>query len=421
MRKSVVLQTVFFILSTTIFGFSGFVHLHTDDFKNSFPLLKSNKIWVNLQKNDSYKEFKNSKLYLRLSDEFERINKDHDYITEDFLSTIPASKADFYLMDIGSLSFLISLEIDKAQMETISNLNSENLPNKKIGDYDVFEKGGIFISFYKNKTLIASDVKFISEYIKDGKSYETIKPEKGFSNSLYLDMDKILSTPYLKTYWFTRDKSPLLNTKEVSISFNLTKKEFSEVGEIVYSSPITEGESGKKIELDSIFSVINTSEPFSWKIFDKIKFTSYSSTNSAEIVFAPYSGTIDDLKKMVLEKHRVSVWKENAGVVEINYGVLNRDKLFLSLKDGNLLISTDSSLITKAKIVDTTSIKEINIKGSSFIKKISAETSQKEKINITYANFINNFVVPYLSNINNFEHKYFLKEGKAFFETKIKF
>ncbi len=423
MRVQRVLQALFLMITTTVFGFSGFVHLHTNDFKNSFPVLKSNKVWKNLQKSGSYNEFKSSKLYYRLSEEFSRINKDHDYLTEDFLSQIPASNADFYLMDIGSLSFLISFELDKAQMETISKLNSETLPNKKVGEYDVFEKGGIFISFYKNRTLIASDISFISDYITDGSDFETIKPQKGYSNTLYLDMKKILSTPYLKTYWFIKDKSPLLTTKEVSISFNITKKEFSEVGKIVYTTPLTENieESRKKIEIDSILSIINLSTPFSWRFFDKIDFINYFMTNTGEVVLAPFSGTLDDLKKVAMDKHKSSLWKEESGVVEVSFGVLNREKIYLTLKDGYLLGSTEKDLLSKVKVVDSNFIKELNIKSTDFVKKMASKTSDSERSNLSYSNFIKNFITPYFSGLSTFSHKYFIKEGNGIFETKITF
>lgn len=429
MKKIIFLLLVF---TFTLLGndFDGIIHLHVNNFKKVYSIVDENPVVKSFFAEKSFSVFKESKLYLRLADELNAINNGNNIFTDDFLKKLDEKPFDLYLMDIGTLNFLAKIELNEVQLISLTSIDLSKLTFATEKGYKIYKKENIFLCFVKDKNviLVSNSDKNIKDFILNKNKYETLSLKDGFENFMYIDMFKVNQTPYLTSYWFTKDSKKLENIKNVSIFFNADGKNFTEKGEIVYDKKDEIKNYNKELNVNYSVNLLNVIKSFEFAPFSAdsnlhLYQRTYDIDKKSELILGNFNGDIESLKAFLLKNNPAAKLVDNKTYFEFNYGLMNKDVVYFKL-EGNLLTITQNKDLINTGIKENTNLQYIKIdkKGFSFIKEmLKKQDSTVPSQNFTYSEFLNNFLSMYFDKINTFEYSLSEKEGKFEFFTKILF
>ena len=341
MKKIIFLLLVF---TFTLLGndFDGIIHLHVNNFKKVYSIVDENPVVKSFFAEKSFSVFKESKLYLRLADELNAINNGNNIFTDDFLKKLDEKPFDLYLMDIGTLNFLAKIELNEVQLISLTSIDLSKLTFATEKGYKIYKKENIFLCFVKDKNviLVSNSDKNIKDFILNKNKYETLSLKDGFENFMYIDMFKVNQTPYLTSYWFTKDSKKLENIKNVSIFFNADGKNFTEKGEIVYDKKDEIKNYNKELNVNYSVNLLNVIKSFEFAPFSAdsnlhLYQRTYDIDKKSELILGNFNGDIESLKAFLLKNNPAAKLVDNKTYFEFNYGLMNKDVVYFKL-EGNL-------------------------------------------------------------------------------------
>ncbi len=434
MKKIIFLLLVF---TFTLLGndFDGVIHLHVNNFKKVYNMVDENPVVNSFFAEKSFSVFKESKLYLRLADELNAINSGNNIFTDDFLKKLDEKPFDLYLMDIGTLNFLAKIELNEVQLISLTSIDLSKLTFATEKGYKIYKKENIFLCFVKDKNviLVSNSDKNIKDFILNKNKYETLTLKEGFENFMYIDMSKVNQTPYLTSYWFTKDSKQLENVKNISVYFNADEKNFTEKGEIVYEKKDELKFYNKELNINSSITLLNILKSFEFTPFPAdsnlhLYQRVYDIDKKSELILGNFNGDIESLKALLLKSNSAIKFTEikstdNKTYFELNYGLMNKDVVYFKLEGNLITISQNKDLInTGIKENQNLQYVKIDKKGFSFIKEmLKKQDAVVPSQNFTYSEFLNNFLSLYFDKLETFEYSLSEKEGKFEFFTKILF
>jgi len=409
-----------FMITFSLYSFSGELHLHVKDFQSSYKKALEHPLVVDYFNSEGFKIFKESKLYLRLKSDFENINFKNNLFTEKKLKRLSAKSFDLYLMETINLNFMVVAELEVSQLMLLLEMDQTNLPKSELNGETIYLIGNLYLMIKNNLLFITNYKNNLANYLKDKNSFSTMEPNKDYDNFIYLNMNKILSLPYLRNYWFTDSNFEDIGEK-AEIFFNLSKKEFIESTKVYLKDEVKSN--NNKILKGNFLIKVKTDDNILLSVFDKIKEVSIYNVGikdkKSKIFVANITLKKEDLKEKLLKLYPNASWKEKDSIIEFKYGLMNRKNLFFKFDNNKLIISLDKNVNYSLEDNSNSILLDFNKKGITLLKEELGNLNKNR--NLSYTQFYNNFFKIYLKHISSFYHKVSVKKSILTSYTKISF
>ncbi len=405
MKKYIYL--LIFVFCSNVYSYSGDLHLHLKDFKSSFSNV--NFLVEDFLNSDAMKVFKSSKLYLRLKKEFKTIN-DSNFFSYKNLKKLSAKKLDLYLLNTADLDFLLAMQLDISQLTALVNLDLNTY--QEINGEKYYKLGSLYFIIKEQNIVVSTKRANITKYLDNPKEFVTITPSNKYDNFLYLNMKKILSDYYLKTYWFNRHKDFSFIGNKVEVYFSTRPKKFDELIKI-YTN---ENPKYDKWFFKDNNSILIKQKNLSHRLFSKNKklFKDISiygvSINEKHSNYIAKPTDKEKLKQNIKKEHPNAKITDKSGVLEVKYGLMNRNSAYLKFNDNYLLISSDNNFNEVSKSDYYEYIKIDKDLFSQLNKKL--EDLNSNASDYSYKQFYKNFLTMYIKKLKSFSYSSKTKEDK---------
>jgi len=418
---------LFLIFPCFLFSFDKVIHLHLDNLNSFYKNAENNKILKSVYKSSGWTSFKNSKLFIRLSNNANKVDPNGKLLSLKTVKKIPGGSLDFYLTNIEEQYFVAKLKLDKAQSAALLNIDFEKSSKIVFLEKTIISYQKLSIVLEDDNLYISNKLEHLKNYFKDLKSMKTLNKKEGFRNFISIDMESVNKTPYLKNYWFNNLKN-FSNITNAEIHFNIDKKSFVEEGllSLKNSSEKAIEEREKVNTIDNKFKIKLFNKEGSFQIAPFVKeknikiYSMVSNDFKSNIYLATYTGKDDFIA--FLKKINASAKIVTGDIIKYSYGLMNKKTVYIKLIKSSVLLSENMEDLNKIKLKEETSIlKEISITDFTNISKQISSLSKLNKNNYSYNDFLKSFLNNY-TKIKSFNFQLKHKDNnKLEFKTKILF
>ena len=417
------LLILFLIFPVFLFSFDKMIHLHLDDLNSFYKNAENNRILKGIYKSEAWKDFKNSKIFIRLKNNIKQIDPNKKIINLDTVKKVPSGSLDFYLINIEEQHFVAKLRLDRSQSTALLNIDFEKLEKLVFLNKSIYSFQKLNIVLEDDHLYISNNLDSLKNYFKGEKSIKKIDKKEDYTNFLSINMEKINKTPYLRNYWFSNLKN-FSNIMSAEIYFKLNKKSFEEKGVLLLKSSTEPREKIDSIENNFKIKLFNIDGNFQIAPFVKEKdlkiYSMVSNDFKSNVYLAKYIGKAGFLE--FLKKLNASAELTKGDIIKYNYGLMNRKLVYIKLINSSVLLSENLEDLKKIKIKEESEIlKEISITNFKAISKKLSKLSKLNDSNYSYTVFLTSFLKNY-TKIKSFNFQLKQKDNnKLEFKTKILF
>lgn len=431
MKKLLIVITT--LLSLQLMAVEGVVQLHIDQFASRYQTYESHPALKMLNNGDQHADsiFQNSKLFLRLKEEFQRVNQKHNFFTPKQLKKLPDTALDLFLYDIQTLDYLVRLTLDQPQFLTITSLKLEELQSTTVSGQLIYQRGTLYFGFNESNLCLSAKQSRVAACLGDSARFTLKSDRGGYQDMINVDVQRIWNTtPYLKVYWLQKDKSLFQDMISAKFYFNLKKKSLNEYGILQFSTL------PKILDIDGVatlkgINVINRQGGLTMTPIDGFQgMTLYqrviqSGNNFSEVVVGKLEGSLEDLKLFLTTKYPKSLWKKEGGMISFQYGLMNHQSLFIKTISKSVILSASRKMVQSIKTLQKESaIVNISADGVDLRKmadQLQLWKSSTRSKNYSYNQFLDHFLSGYLKAIQSFQFIVRPDQNQFTYTTEIKF